>query len=39
MCALVPVKGGAGGHTPGEASDSLLSEVRDGGEVGSHDGH
>ena len=45
MCAVcvevcyVPVEGGARGHTPGKAPDSLLSEVGDGWEVCSHDGH
>lgn len=36
---LVPVEGSTGGHTPSKASDAMLSEVRDGGEVGSNDGH
>lgn len=36
---VVPVEGCAGGHTPGKAFGTMLSEVWDGGEVGSHDGH
>lgn len=36
--SIVPVKGRACGHAPGEAPDSLLPEVWDGREVGSHDG-
>lgn len=36
---VVPVERSAGGHTPGEALDSQLSEIRHGGEVGGHDGH
>lgn len=36
---VVPVKGSACGHTPGKASNTMLSEVWDGGEVGGHDGH
>lgn len=38
MC-VVPVKGSACGHAPAKAPDSLLPEVWDGREVGSHDGH
>lgn len=39
IVCVVPVEGGAGGHAPGKALDSQLSEVGDGGEVSSHDGH
>lgn len=35
---VVPVKGSACGHASGKAFDSLLSEVGDGREIGSHDG-
>lgn len=34
----VPVKGSACGHAPGKAFDALLSEERDGGQIGGHDG-
>lgn len=42
MCVdvtTVPVKGRTCGHTPGKASGTMLSKVRDGGEVGSYNGH
>lgn len=39
LVCVLPVEGSAGGHTPGKALDSQLSEVGDDGKVGSHDGH
>lgn len=39
LVCVLPVEGGAGGNTPGKALDTQLSEVGDGGEVGSHDGY
>lgn len=39
LVCVLPVEGSTGGHTPGKALDPQLSEIGDGGEVGSHDGY
>lgn len=38
ICVFVPVKRSTCGHAPGKAFDALLSKVRDGSEIGGHEG-